>query len=281
MRIRGRWPGSAGAGNAGDGRRHGRQSTVSPGHLQLDRALHRRPYRFRPRLLKRGAFRSCIGCRQQRFRWHDRRGAGGLQLSAAVRAAARCGGRHHLSELSHVELRGVVAGDGSLRRHRAMGLCGNRPRPPRLHSRSVAALCHRRFGLCRRALCEPTGGGRPRKVDQHASRLGRRGRDGIWLRSGLERAARISLQPVWKGGPRVCIGYALRLDARFPVAQHRPQPQGRLAGISQSDTEAIPERSGIRSLGNPRPDHLPAARLSGIPCAARSTTTPNCCRDLD
>ena len=53
----------------------------------------------------------------------------------------------------------------------------------------------------------------------------------------------------------------------FQSAAHRPQPQGRLAGIDELDAEDRSDRSRIRSLGNPRPDHLSAAGLSGIPRA--------------
>ena len=67
-----------------------------------------------------------------------------------------------------------------------------------------------------------------------------------------------------------------RADVRFPSgtqynstldfqsAPHRPQPQGRLAGIEQLDAEDRADRYRIRPLGNPRPDHLSAAGLSGV-----------------
>ena len=63
--------------------------------------------------------------------------------------------------------------------------------------------------------------------------LGRRRRSGIRLRAALERQARISLQPVRTRRHSLPIGHAIQLDARFPAAAHRPQPQGRLAGIEQ------------------------------------------------
>ena len=60
---------------------------------------------------------------------------------------------------------------------------------------------------------------------------------------------------------------AVQFNARLPADPHRPQPQGRLAGIEKLDPEVRPDRSRIRPLGNPRPDHLSGTGLSGIPRA--------------
>ena len=79
--------------------------------------------------------------------------------------------------------------------------------------------------------------------------------------------AGISLQPVRTRQRPLPLGRAIQFDARFPAAAHRPQPQGRLAGIEELDAEDRPDRSRIRPLGNPRPDHLSAAGLSGVPRA--------------
>ena len=52
---------------------------------------------------------------QQHFQRHDRRRAGRLQLSAVVRTAARRRSRHYVSELSHLEFGGFLAGDAAIR----------------------------------------------------------------------------------------------------------------------------------------------------------------------
>ena len=55
----------------------------------------------------------------------------------------------------------------------------------------------------------------------------------IRFRAALERAAGISLQPVRRCQRHLSVGHAIRLDAGFPVAPRRPQPQDRLAGRAQ------------------------------------------------
>ena len=61
---------------------------------------------------------------------------------------------------------------------------------------TLAGLRHRRPGLCRRALSQFARGRRRGKDHSPPARLGRRRRHRIRLRAALERAARISLQPV-------------------------------------------------------------------------------------
>ena len=201
--------------------------------------------------------------RQQFLRRGDRRRAGRLQLSAAIRTGCSASKPTFVSELSQIEFRGLLGGDGPIGCQRAMGLCRDRARPRRLRGRSVARLCHRRAGVDGRALRQFTRHRHRGEDPEHKARLGRGRRRGICLRGALERAAGISLQPVRHRRHRLCLRHALRLDDGFPVAAGRAQPQDRLAGFRQFHA-GIADRSGIRSLGNPRPIDLPAAGLSGI-----------------
>ena len=109
--------------------------------------------------------------------------------------------------------------------------------------------------------------GTDQKHHQRPPRLGRRRRRGIRLRAALERQARISLQPVRSRQHSLPLGRGAQFHPRFPADPYRPQPQGRLAGIEQPHAEIRPDRSRIRPLGNPRPDHLSGTGLSGIPRA--------------
>ena len=96
----------------------------------------------------------------------------------------------------HLELDRLPADDAAFRASSSTGLCRNGARPPRLRHRSLAVLRHRRLRLCRRALHQYARRRRRRKDHQRPARLGRRRRRRICLRAALERAARISLQPV-------------------------------------------------------------------------------------
>ena len=156
----------------------------------------------------------------------------------------------------------ALAGDAGVQRRRATRLCRHRARPSRLRLRSLAALCHRRACLCRRALCQLAADRRRGEASQRPARLGRRRRRRICVRAALERAAGISLQPVRARQRPADVRHAIFVVAGFPVDPRRSQPQDRLAGIAGLLAEDIVERSGIRPLGNPRPDHLSAARLS-------------------
>ena len=107
------------------------------------------------------------------------------------------------------------------------------------------------------------------------SGLGGRRRCGIRLRAALERQARISLQPVRPRQRSLPLGRGAQFDARLPASAHRPQPQGRLAGIEQLDAEDGPDRSGIRPLGNPRPEHLSRSGLPSLPRALHRHQQPD------
>ena len=203
---------------------------------------------------------------------HDRRRSGRLQCSPALRAAVRRRSRSHLSELSDLECDRRLAGDAGVQRRRATRLCRHRARPPRLRLRSLAALCHRRACLCRRALCQLAADRRRGEASQRPARLGRRRRRRICLRAALERAAGISLQPVRTRQRPAGVRHAIFVVAGFPVDPRRSQPQDRLAGIAGLLAEDVVERSRIRPLGNSRPDHLSAARLSAA--SARPIPAP-------
>ena len=133
-------------------RRHAAQGAPSSAGVRLERLLHRRPYRLRPRHFKRGALRSAAGLDQQCRQRRDRRRAGRLQCAPAVRTAARRRSRSDVSELLHLELDRLHSRRRALRSRREAGLCRNRARPPRLCQRALAFLRHRRLRLCRRAL---------------------------------------------------------------------------------------------------------------------------------
>ena len=245
----------------------GQGACLSAG-VRLDRLLYRRTYRLQPRLIERGADGSAL----DRIQPANFGGViGGVQAGYNVRlpSGLLLGVEADLTFPNYLTSNSIVslAHDRALRRHRAMGLCRHRARPHRLRHRTLAGLRHRRSRLGRRALPQHARDRRRGKAYQRPARLGRRRRPRIRLRAALERAARISLQPVRTRQHPLPFGHAIHLDARLPVAAHRPQPQGRLAGLAQLDAEDRPDRSGIRPLGNPRPDHLSAAGLSVVPRA--------------
>ena len=96
----------------------------------------------------------------------------GYNFQTALRAAARRRSRSHLPELSHLEFDRRLAGDAAHRRRRAIGLCRNGARPRRLCHQSLAALCHRRAGLCRRAFRQLARGRRRRKESSTSGSAG-------------------------------------------------------------------------------------------------------------
>ena len=126
-----------------------------------------------------------------------------------------------------------------------------------------------------RTFSQHAGRRQRREAHQRPARLGCRRRRRICLRAALERAAGISLQPVRKSRRPLPFRNTIFLDAGFPVASRRAEPQGRLAGIEQLDAEDSADRSGIRSLGNSWPDHLSAARLSRLPRALYRPQQPD------
>ena len=97
---------------------------------------------------------------------------------------------------------------------------------------------------CRRAVCQFARGRRRGKRHPPPARLGRRRRAGIRLCPALERQTRISLQPVRTRQHSFSLGRANQFDARLPTDSHRPQPQGRLAGVEQLEAqERLEDRS--------------------------------------
>ena len=155
-----------------------------------------------------------------------------------------------------------------------MGLYRHRARPHRLHQRAVARLCHRRRGgdgrasfstrRCRRRReahqrSPRLGGGRRRRISP-SRRIGPRG-------SNISTASTIAAN-VRFSAPALPYGTVDRL----PADPHRPQPQGRLAGLARLDAEDRIDRYRIRPLGNPRPDHL---LPQGYPSFRAPYTGPN------
>ena len=131
----------------------------------------------------------------------------------------------------------------------------------------LAALRHRRVGLCRRALRQHAR--RSATIEKHINiRLG-------WAAgAGVEYA----FAPHWSVRLEYLYSRFENADIRFPPARNTPRRwiSSRCASAStarstgpdrQSRAEDRADRSGIRSLGNPRPDHLSAAGLSGVPRA--------------
>ena len=196
---------------------------------------------------------------------------GGVQAGYNYRLpsglSVRRRGRLLVSELFHLEPGGLNHRNPALGCRRIVGLRGDRARPRRIRERFVAGLCHRRIGLGGRALRQHARHRQRGKGAEHTARLGRGRRRRIRFRAALERAAGISLQPIRPCRRHLPVGNEIRLDARFPIAARRSQPQDRLAGGAHIQTRDVAERSRIRSLGNSRPDHVPAARLSRLPCA--------------
>ena len=66
--------------------------------------------------------------------------------------------------------------------------------------------------------------------------------------------------------------YSSSLD--FQSIRHRPQPQGRLAGHAELQPEERPDGHRIGSLGDSRPEHLSAARLSVVPRSLHRNKQP-------
>ncbi len=119
----------------------------------------------------------------------------------------------------------------ALRCHRAVGLCGDRARSPRLRRWSVAGLCHRRVGMGGRALPQHPRRRQQRKDTEHPAG---------WAAGG---GVEYGFTPHWsvrleylysqfgKADVTIPVRHALHVDAGFPFAPHWPQPQDRRAGI--------------------------------------------------
>jgi high affinity Mn2+ porin len=106
--------------------------------------------------------------------------------------------------------------------------------------------------------------GSDEKISGRAARLGRRRRRRIRLRAALERAAGISLQPVRAAPTSAFLGRAARSTLDFQSLRVGLNRKIDWPGSAARCAEGFPDRSRIRPLGNPRPDHLSAARLSGF-----------------
>ena len=134
---------------------------------------------------------------QQHFQRHDRRRAGRLQFSAALRTAARRRSRSSPFRTTSRRIRLSPCWRPRNPTSRAMGLCRHRARPHRLRLRPVARSMPPAGFAWMPASASSTARRRQRRKDpEHPPRLGRRRRPGIRLRAALERAAGISLQPV-------------------------------------------------------------------------------------
>ena len=219
-------------------------------------------------IIERGAVRSAVGLDQQCRQRRDRRRAGRLQCAAAVRTAARRRSRSHVSELLHLELDRLHARQRALRRRRATGLCRHRARPHRLRQRAIGSLTPPAASPlpASASSTRPTVGDEEKHINV---RLG-------WAAgAGLEYA----FAPHWSVRLEYLYSQFERANVRFPSgAQYTSTldfQQVRIGlnrkvdwpGSNELDAEDRSDRSRIRPLGNPRPDHLSAAGLSGIPRA--------------
>ena len=204
---------------------------------------------------------------QRQFQRRDRRRAGRLQFPAAVRPAARRRGRPHLSELPDLEFDRLAAHDRALRRHRAAGLCRHRARPHRLRQRHWLAYATGGLAFAgERFLNTPAVGDEEKHINV---RLG-------WAAgAGLEYA----FAPHWSVRLEYLYSQFERANVSFPSGTQYTSTLDfqslRIGlnrkvdwpGIAKLDAEDRPDRSRIQPLGNPRPDHLSAAGLSGFPRA--------------
>ena len=248
--------------------RHAAQGAPSSAGVRLERLLHRRPYRLRPRHLERGALRSAVGLDQQCRQRRDRRRARRLQCAPAVRTIARRRSRSDVSELFHLELD---------RLHRWPARA---PKSSRNWIMSEPRAAASAMPAATGSFTPPAASPLPASASSTRPHVGIEEkhinvRPGWAAGAGLEYA----FAPHWSVRLEYLYSQFDRANVRFPSGTehtstldfqsgaHRPQPQGRLAGINELDAEDRSDRSRIRSLGNPRPDHLSGAGLSGIPRA--------------
>ena len=248
--------------------------------VRLERLLHRRPCRLRPRFFDRGALRSAGGLDQQRLQRRDRRRTGRLQCSAAVRPAARRRSRPDVSELLHLEHDRLHADRRALRGRRA--------------ARTMSAPC---------AAASATPAGTGWFMPPAASPLPASA-SSIRPTSATDQK-HINVRPGWAAGAGVEYAFAPhwsakleylysqfdRANIRFPSGAEYTSTldfqQIRIGlnrkvdwpGSNSRDPEVRPDRSRIRSLGNPRPDHLSGTGLSGIPRALYRHQQPDARRD--
>ena len=194
------------------------------------------PYRLRPRLVERGALRSAaVATTGNVFSGV----IGGVQAGYNVRlpsglllgVEADMTFPNYLTSNSIVSTLTDARAPTSSSRWDYVGTVRGRIG---YASGPLAGLRHRRPRLCRRTLHQHARVGTDEKHHQRPARLGRRRRCRICLRAALERAARISLQPVRPRQRSLSLGHAIQFDARLPADAHRPQPQGRLAGLERA-----------------------------------------------
>ena len=213
---------------------------------------------------------------QQPFQRRDRRRAGRLQCPAAVRPAARRRSRSHLSELSDLELSRLLARDRALRMSRAMGLCRHRARPHRLRQRAVAGLRHRRSGLGRRTLSQYA---RRSATTKSTSTSGSAGPPApAWnMPSRRTGACGSNISTASSNAPTSAFPSGAQYNSTLDFQSLRIGLNRKVdwPGSTKLDAEDRSDRSRIRPLGNPRPDHLSAAGLSGIPRALYRPEQPD------
>ena len=200
----------------------------------------------------------------------DRRRAGRLQCSAALRAPARRRSRHLRFRIICTRTRWCPRlATRALRRHRADGIMS----APRA---AASAMPHGHWLLTPPAgwplpasafSTRPTVGNDEKHINVRLGwAAGARRR--IRLRAALERAAGISLQPV-RAAPTSASRQARNTVRPSISSRSASASTARSTGRASSNwtPKTASDRSGIRSLGNPRPDDLSAAGLSGVPRA--------------
>ena len=192
----------------------------------------------------------------------------GYNVATAVRPAARRRSRSHVSELPHLEFDRLLAGDAARSDVVEQWTMSERcaaasatpaatgcSMPPAVLPMPASASQHARRSATRRSISTSASAGPPAPAWNMPSR-----------RTGASRLEYLYNQ-FDHANVRLAVGHAIFVDAGFPVDPRRPQPQDRLAGVAGWHAEDRRDRSRIRPLGNPRPDHLSAAGLSVIPRA--------------
>ena len=225
-------------------RRSASQSPLVPAGVRLERLLYRRTYRLQPRRIERGAVGSGPRRLQRQFQRRHRRRAGRLQCSTCLRPPARRRSRSHLSELSALEL------------DHSRGSPPQTPTSP--NSWIITAPCaavsatpqghwlvYATGGFAfagERFLNSPAVGDEEKIIHR---RLGWAA--GAGVEYGFAPHWSVRLEYLYsqfeRDNVRFPSGAQLQFDARLPADPHRPQPQGRLAGIEQHGAEDRYHRS--------------------------------------
>ena len=237
--------------------------------LRLERPLFRRPCRVQPRQRASRSRRARPDQLSQVVRQPQRRHPGWLQPRAAFASASGRRGRPVRLERSVGGRACVVSHHGRHRPRREDRVDGNAARPRRLRVRPLDDLRDWRVRVVAGTLYSNAGRrrrDRPGPASPH--RLVGRCRNGSRARAELDAPAGISLSEFRTGRRRVPVGRDGRLVVRHP---HRPRgselqdrrPQRECLDRQLRRLVANP----IRQLGDPRPDDLHPARLSGLPVA--------------